>query len=484
MLKKIYSIMAVLLTSIALFACTPEVKNVQLPVLNGLNQTEISTKLEDLGFEFEFFEELNFNVAEGTFVRYGDNKAPGLMLNPSEVPLIIYLSTHEMVLPDLTGMTESEVTNALKGFQINVTFSYRETHDIEPGLFIEYAGTYDAGSVVYKNTNVPIVISTYPDSYQSPIFISKYVSGSGSDKALEIYNGLDNEVDLSGYTLDFYLNGSQEVTHTYEFESNTTLAGGDTLLLVHPNANEALKAKADILTDTLTFDGNDYIALNDYIGAQIDGFGNQGMEIFFFNNQIRVRKSNIIESNTEFTTDEWDIYHRNHYEILDNHPTEFPTTFTYHAEHLELDFFDDKNGMLEVTFISANDGDTARFVGLEESVRFMGINSLEVSDPDPVRNALAQAAGAFVRQRLQNATQIYLHHDPYGGNTETYGRYLAFVWYDGILLNYEVVLYGHSQNFYNDPNETLIYEGVTLNEWFRRAESYARANRLGIWTLS
>ena len=52
--------MALLFTSIALFACTPEVKNVQLPVLNGLNETEISTKLDDLGFEFEFFQELNF----------------------------------------------------------------------------------------------------------------------------------------------------------------------------------------------------------------------------------------------------------------------------------------------------------------------------------------------------------------------------------------------------------------------------------------
>src|SRR5690606_30945408 len=120
------------------------------------------------------------------------------------------------------------------------------------------------------------------------------------------------------------------------------------------------KAKADLFTDTLTFDGNDYFALNDYLGAQIDEFGNQGMEILFFNNQIRVRKSNIIQSNTDFNTNEWDLYFRNHYEILDSHPTDFPTTFTFHPEHLELDFFTEKNGMVEVTFVSANDGDTAR----------------------------------------------------------------------------------------------------------------------------
>src|SRR5690606_1722455 len=157
---------------------------------------------------------------------------------------------------------------------------------------------------------------------------------------------------------------------------------------------------------------------------QIYAFGNFAMQIFFFGNQIRVRKSSIVESNLEFTTDEWDIYHRDHYDILDSHPTEFPTTFTFHPEHLELDFYTQPNGMLEVTYISNNDGDTARFVELEESVRFYGINTLESGDPDPVRRAIAEASGAFVRQRLDNATTIYLQSPPDGRNTETYGRYL------------------------------------------------------------
>lgn len=481
MLKKIYSIIAVMLASIALYACTPEATTVQLPVLNGLNETQITTKLDELGFDFEIFEEMNLQVTEGTFVRYGNNKVPGAIVDPKDESLVIYIASHKMILPDLTGLDEAGIKAKLKGFDIKLVFSYRQTLDVEEGLFIEYDGTFAAGNEVYRGSNVPIILASYPDAYKSPVFISKYVAAGANNKALEIFNAADNELDLSDYTLDFYLDGSDEVSHSYTLAGGTKLAAKDTLLLVHPDAELALREKADILVDALTFNGNDYITLNDHKGALIDAFGEKGVAIVFFANQIRVRKSNIIQSNNQFDTNEWDIYYKHHYEILDEHPTDFPDGFTYNPEHLELDFFTQPNGMLKVTYISNNDGDTARFEELNESVRFTGINTRETSDPDPKVRELAYAAGAFVQQRLSNATEIYVHHDPYSGNTETYGRYLAFVWYDGKLVNYEVVLHGHSENNYNDPNETLVYNGVTLNEWFRRAESYARANRLGVW---
>jgi len=483
MLKKVYSILAILFTSAILIACTPEVTSVQLPVLNGLNTAEITTRLNDLGFEFEIQEEMNFSVIEGTFVRYGNGLVPGRTVNPSEETLLVFISTHKMFLPDLNGLTEAEITNRLRGFQINITYQYRETTEVEPGTFIEYAGTFDIGLEVYKNTNVPVVIATYPDSYRSPIFISKYVSGVNNDRAIEIFNGLENEADLSGYTLNFYLNGSETISNSYVIPEGTTLSANETLLIVHSNANEDLKSRADILTDSLTFDGNDYIELNDYRDALIDVFGRYKFTAFGFSNRISVRKSSVSQSNTTFEMDEWDTYYREHYIILDSHPTTFPTTFTFHPEHLELDFYTQANGMLRVTYVSNNDGDTARFVELSESVRFYGINTLESNDPDPARRALSEASGAFVQVRLQNATNIYIQSPPDGRNTETYGRYLGWIWYDGRLVNYEVVLAGYSQNFYNDPTDSLVYNGVTLNEWFRRAESIARANRLGIWAL-
>src|SRR5690554_561699 len=215
MLKKVYSILAILFTSAILIACTPEVKDIQLPVLNGLNKTEITIKLEELGFDFEIFEEMNLQVTEGTFVRYGDNKAPGAIVDPKEESLVIYIATHKMILPDLTGLDEAGIKAKLKGFDIKLVFSYRQTLDVEAGLFIEYDGTFAAGNEVYRGSNVPIILASYPDAYESPVFISKYVAAGANNKALEIFNGTDNELDLSDYTLDFYLDGSDEVSHSY-----------------------------------------------------------------------------------------------------------------------------------------------------------------------------------------------------------------------------------------------------------------------------
>ena len=40
------------------------------------------------------------------------------------------------------------------------------------------------------------------------LFISEYVEGSSNNKAIEIFNGTGQAVDLAGYTLEFYFNGA------------------------------------------------------------------------------------------------------------------------------------------------------------------------------------------------------------------------------------------------------------------------------------
>ena len=70
---------------------------------------------------------------------------------------------------------------------------------------------------------------------------------------------------------------------------------------------------------------------------------------------------------------------------------------------------------------------------------------------------------------------------PSTGLYENYDRYLGLVWADGVLTNYMMVLNGYSQSAYNDPQETFIYEGVTMNQWFRNAEAHAKSLGLGIW---
>ena len=40
------------------------------------------------------------------------------------------------------------------------------------------------------------------------LFISEYVEGSSNNKAIEIFNGTGQAVDLAGHSLEFYFNGA------------------------------------------------------------------------------------------------------------------------------------------------------------------------------------------------------------------------------------------------------------------------------------
>src|SRR5690554_6602433 len=44
------------------------------------------------------------------------------------------------------------------------------------------------------------------------LFFSEYIEGSSNNKALEVYNGTGAPVDLTGYTIEQYSNGSTTVS--------------------------------------------------------------------------------------------------------------------------------------------------------------------------------------------------------------------------------------------------------------------------------
>ena len=121
--------------------------------------------------------------------------------------------------------------------------------------------------------------------------------------------------------------------------------------------------------------------------------------------------------------------------------TELNTDFT---DALVMDFtYADSNfiadGVGEVTLSRCVDGDTAIFTqdGISFTVRFLGIDTPESTYKfDP----WGKAASHFTCEKLENATTIVLEWDA-GAETRTdgNGRYLSWVWYDGRLLNLELV---------------------------------------------
>lgn len=105
------------------------------------------------------------------------------------------------------------------------------------------------------------------------LIISEYVEGSANNKAIEIYNGTTEAVNLGSYTLDRYSNGSTTaVTITLPA---INLARGATHVVVHNQADAALLSLANQVDANLNFNGDDAIVLM-HGASVVDAFGRVG----------------------------------------------------------------------------------------------------------------------------------------------------------------------------------------------------------------
>ncbi|BCR36863.1 hypothetical protein MPAN_017560 [Mariniplasma anaerobium] len=153
------------------------------------------------------------------------------------------------------------------------------------------------------------------------LFISEYIEGSSSNKALELYNPTDGVLDLTAYTLELYSNGSTEVSVSYTLTG--TLAAGEVFIIANASAVQAILDLADVAQSypsVPNWNGDDAVVLRKN-GVVIDII----LSIGHTNNQndaenlTWVRNANITSPNAVFTLAEW---------------TEYPSdTFTYLGSH-------------------------------------------------------------------------------------------------------------------------------------------------------
>jgi len=112
--------------------------------------------------------------------------------------------------------------------------------------------------------------SSAPEVFATDLFISEYIEGSSNNKAIEIYNGTGQTVDLSVYKVNLYANGS--ATATGNIALTGTLAHGEVYVIYNSSAVQTIKDVGDISSTVTYFNGDDALALlkNDVV---IDVFG-------------------------------------------------------------------------------------------------------------------------------------------------------------------------------------------------------------------
>ncbi len=162
-------------------------------------------------------------------------------------------------------------------------------------------------------------------------------------------------------------------------------------------------------------------------------------------------------------------YQKGNFFSKENHlrvyTTVLPLDIAYSKElHLDIDYTGKSfinDGIGEVKLVSSTDGDTARFKDLITGeifrLRFLGIDTPETyAGEDP----WGKAATMYTKNRLINAETIVLEAE--GARTENYGRYLGFVWVDGVLLNLEIVEQAYSNSTLSNSKYKQVFLDASL----------------------
>ena len=189
----------------------------------------------------------------------------------------------------------------------------------------------------------------------SQLFISEYVEGSGNNKALEIYNPTASAIDLSGYRIERFSNGSGtsasggvlNLSGSIAANSAFVIANGQIIAATNsPACDPILQAMANQLDGVYPaptyMNGNDAIALFngsvmiDILGkigdasmTSADGWGNEfpydgSVGAVWTENHTLVRKASVqigVSANpsTFIVSNQWDSLPQNTWSNLGTH---------------------------------------------------------------------------------------------------------------------------------------------------------------------
>ncbi len=122
-----------------------------------------------------------------------------------------------------------------------------------------------------------------------------------------------------------------------------------------------------------------------------------------------------------------------------------------------------------------DDGDTIAvdMNGVQEKVRFIGVDTPETHDPRKGVQCYGTTAAKFTRQFI-GTNSVRLEADPLNTNRDRYGRLLRYVYLpDGRLVNAELIKQGYGFAYLSFP--------FTKSDEFKDYQTQARQANKGLW---
>lgn len=131
---------------------------------------------------------------------------------------------------------------------------------------------------------------------------------------------------------------------------------------------------------------------------------------------------------------------------------------------------------ISVKYLKTSDGDTARFEldGENVRVRFLGINTPEVSGENKVEEPYGNEALEYTKNKLENANKIEIEYDDIADHEDRYGRKLAWIWVDDELFECELLEQGLAKTYMLKNNYKYANE-------LKASEKIAKEKGIGVW---
>ncbi len=177
-------------------------------------------------------------------------------------------------------------------------------------------------------TSYDITIHEGSSTNVANLFISGYIEGSSWNKAIALYNGTNATIDLSHYSLGKQNNGTGG--YGSSFPLSGSIAPGESFVIAHASASDALKNKANIITtnskdDIMSFNGNDAIVLY-HNNIAIDAVGHLNNSASWGADITLKRTASTIAPNTTFNESEWERFGTDDFSHIGQHSIITPTT--------------------------------------------------------------------------------------------------------------------------------------------------------------
>lgn len=130
----------------------------------------------------------------------------------------------------------------------------------------------------------------------------------------------------------------------------------------------------------------------------------------------------------------------------------------------------------EVKLFKCVDGDTFRIKNDDKKqyVRLLAIDTYELSSKNDFQRKYAYKASKYTCKILKRSKQIFLESDANSLEVDKYGRILAWVYVDNILLQELLVKNGYAKVAY-------LFDDYLYSNELLKYEKEAKENEIGIW---